>query len=146
MQIDVMPLGICRQTLAFVEVRSAALLPARIEYLHRGSLEYEFGSELLQTPIQLLKISDAEAQVPLQMFPLIPSFVKTYILKKHPQTIFFFSQKIVETLNHLVTNNQYKVHEDAPLKFVELLQLLRVVAPSVLESLWSKFESKPQYR
>lgn len=69
-----MPPGIRRQYLAFVEVMSAAVLPARIEYVHRGSLEYEFGSELLQTPIQLLKISDAEAQVPRKMFPLIPSF------------------------------------------------------------------------
>lgn len=78
--------------------------------------------------------------------PSYQVFAETYILKKHPQTIFFSSQKIVETLKHLVTNNQDKVHEDAPLKFVELLQLLRVVEISVIRSLWSRFQNKPQYR
>lgn len=52
-----------RQILTFVEVERTPVEPIRAEYLHRGSLQYEFGSELLQTPIQLVRISNAEAQV-----------------------------------------------------------------------------------
>lgn len=52
-----------RQTLRFLEILKTPLLPPRADYIPRGSLQYEFGSELLQTPIQLLKISNAEAQV-----------------------------------------------------------------------------------
>lgn len=33
------------------------------QYLHRGSLKYEFSTELLQTPIQLIRINNAQAQV-----------------------------------------------------------------------------------
>lgn len=65
-----------RQTLRFLEIQKTPLLPPRADYLPRGSLQYEFGSELLQTPIQLLKISNAEAQVPKKYFPLIQSFVE----------------------------------------------------------------------
>lgn len=52
-----------RQFLTFIEMAKEAVQPIRAEYVHRGSLQYEFGSELLQTPIQLLRISNAEAQV-----------------------------------------------------------------------------------
>lgn len=52
-----------RQFLKFLDVAKTPLEPVRAEYLHRGSLQYEFGSELLQTPIQLLRITNAEAQV-----------------------------------------------------------------------------------
>ena len=52
-----------RQSLTFLEIERTLVEPIRAEYLHRGSLQYEFGSELLQTPIQLLRISNAEAQV-----------------------------------------------------------------------------------
>ena len=49
-------------------------------------------------------------------------------------------------LNHLVTYNVVKVHEDAPLKFVELIQLLRVVSYEGIEALWSQYKVKPAYR
>lgn len=52
-----------RQILTFLEIEKAPVVPITAEYLYRGSLQYEFGSELLQTPIQLLRISNAEAQV-----------------------------------------------------------------------------------
>uniref|UniRef100_A0A3B1JHJ9 Vitellogenin domain-containing protein n=1 Tax=Astyanax mexicanus TaxID=7994 RepID=A0A3B1JHJ9_ASTMX len=66
-----------------------AIAPIGGDYAARGSLMYEFATEILQTPIQLLKINNAEAQ-------------------------------IVEVLNHLATNNMDVVHEDAPLKFLQL--------------------------
>nr|AAZ17416.1 vitellogenin B [Morone americana] len=104
-----------KQILTFLEIEKTPVVPIRADYLHRGSLQYEFGSELLQTPIQLLKISNAEAQ-------------------------------IVEVLNHLVTFNAAKVHEDAPLKFIELIQLLRVARYESIEALWTQFKARPDYR
>ncbi|XP_047442875.1 vitellogenin-2-like [Mugil cephalus] len=104
-----------KQILTFLEIKRAPLEPIRAEYLHRGSLQYEFGSELLQTPIQLLRISNAEAQ-------------------------------IIEILNHLVTFNVAMVHEDAPLKFIELVQLLRVARFESIEALWAQFKARPDHR
>ncbi|MEQ2185595.1 hypothetical protein GOODEAATRI_019843 [Goodea atripinnis] len=50
------------QTVAFVDIKKTPLEPIKADYIHRGSLKYEFGTELLQTPIQLLRITNAEAQ------------------------------------------------------------------------------------
>uniref|UniRef100_A0A3P8W3Z2 Vitellogenin-2-like n=1 Tax=Cynoglossus semilaevis TaxID=244447 RepID=A0A3P8W3Z2_CYNSE len=104
-----------KQVLKFVEILKTPVEPIGADYLDRGSLQYEFGSELLQNPIQLLRISNAEAQ-------------------------------IVEILNHLVTNNEAKVHEDAPLKFIELIQLLRVARFETIEALWNQVKAKPDHR
>ncbi|XP_061152871.1 vitellogenin 2 [Syngnathus typhle] len=104
-----------KQWLKFVEIQKSPVEPIKAEYLQRGSLQYEFGSELLQTPIQLLRITNAEAQ-------------------------------IVEILNHLVSNNVAKVHEDAPLKFIELIQLLRLAKYESIEALWSQFKSRTAHR
>ncbi|XP_034438303.1 vitellogenin-2-like [Hippoglossus hippoglossus] len=104
-----------KQVLTFVDIEKIPVEPIKAAYLPRGSVQYEFGSELLQTPIQLLRISNAEAQ-------------------------------IVETLNHLVTFNVAKVHEDAPLKFIELIQLLRVARFESIEALWTQFKAKPDHR
>ena len=51
-----------RQILTFVDIKKTPVEPIKADYLPRGSLKYEFGSELLQTPVQLLRISNAEAQ------------------------------------------------------------------------------------
>ncbi|XP_059196629.1 vitellogenin-2-like [Centropristis striata] len=104
-----------KQILTFLEMERTPVEPIRAEYLHRGSLQYEFGSELLQTPIQLLRVSNAEAQ-------------------------------IIEVLNHLVTFNEARVHEDAPLKFIELIQLLRVARLESIEALWTQFKARPDHR
>ncbi|TNN69113.1 Vitellogenin [Liparis tanakae] len=85
------------------------------QYLHRGSVQYEFGSELLQTPIQLIKVTNIKAQ-------------------------------IVELLEHMVIHNVDVVHKHAPLKFIELLQLLRVAKSDVLESLWTQYKNRPHFR
>lgn len=68
MQTVVLLLYVHRQILTFLEIEKISLKPIRADYLHRGSLQYEFGSELLQTPIQLLRISNAEAQVSQEIF------------------------------------------------------------------------------
>ncbi|XP_074524846.1 vitellogenin-1-like isoform X3 [Halichoeres trimaculatus] len=104
-----------KQSLVFLEVQKAPIVPIQAQYLHRGSLEYEFSSELLQTPIQLIKITNVHAQ-------------------------------IAEVLNHLVTHDVERVHEDAPLKFLELIQLLRDARYEDLETIWSQYKTRPVYR
>uniref|UniRef100_A0A3Q3AFJ4 Vitellogenin-2-like n=1 Tax=Kryptolebias marmoratus TaxID=37003 RepID=A0A3Q3AFJ4_KRYMA len=104
-----------KQILKFLDVKMAPIEPIKADYLPRGSLTYEMGTELLQTPIQLLRISNVEAQ-------------------------------IVETLNHLVNLNLGKAHEESPLKFIELIQLLRVAKYETIETLWSQFKAKDDYR
>ncbi|XP_060889626.1 vitellogenin 2 [Labrus mixtus] len=104
-----------KQTLTLMGMEKIPVEPIKAEYLPSGSLQYEFGSELLQIPIQLLRITNVETQ-------------------------------IVETLNHLVANNVAKVHEDAPLKFIELIQLLRVATCENIEALWTQFKERPDHR
>uniref|UniRef100_A0A3Q3GPF5 Vitellogenin-like n=1 Tax=Labrus bergylta TaxID=56723 RepID=A0A3Q3GPF5_9LABR len=104
-----------KQNLIYLGSENILMEPIKAECLPSGSLQYEFGSELLQIPIQLLKISNVEAQ-------------------------------IAETLNHLVANNVAKVHEDAPLKFIELIQLLRMTTYKDIECLWNDFKTKPDHR
>ncbi|XP_076007428.1 vitellogenin-2-like [Genypterus blacodes] len=104
-----------KQTLALVEVLNTPVPPIREQYVVRGSLQYEFGAELLQTPIQLLRVTNPRAQ-------------------------------IIEVLNHVVTFNVAKVHDDAPLKFVELVQLLRVATFETIEGLWAEIKNRPEHR
>lgn len=57
-----------RQSLEFLNVSETQLEPAS-DSLVRGSVQYEFANELLQTPLRLLKINNAEAQVPQELSP-----------------------------------------------------------------------------
>ncbi len=68
-----------RQTLTFVEIGKNPVDPIKADYMARGSLQYEFAAEILQTPIQLMKIRDAPAQVLLYQSPsqIIYSMLKT---------------------------------------------------------------------
>lgn len=52
-----------RQILTFLDIENTPVDHARYTYVHRGSLQYEHGSEILQTPIHLLRVTHAEAQV-----------------------------------------------------------------------------------
>ncbi|OWK64352.1 Vitellogenin-1 [Lonchura striata] len=52
-----------RQKLALTDVqKQRAEVPPK-EYQSRGSLQYQFGSELLQLPVHLFKIKDVESQI-----------------------------------------------------------------------------------
>lgn len=88
MQTDFVFMYLHRQVLTFLEMEKTAVEPIRAEYLHRGSLQYEFGSELLQTPIQLLRISNAEAQV-LQNIPFFQIFVEFILLQPALRWVIF---------------------------------------------------------
>ncbi|XP_026053862.1 vitellogenin-like [Carassius auratus] len=104
-----------KQTLAFVEIGKTPVVPNKADYMARGSLQYEFSTEILHTPIQLININNAPAQ-------------------------------IVEVLKHLVANNVAMAHDDAPLKFVQLIQLLRAATLENIEALWTQFKNEPVYR
>ncbi|KAL7866734.1 hypothetical protein AOLI_G00145480 [Acnodon oligacanthus] len=104
-----------KQTLRLMDVQGTPIAPDNAQYLARGSLNYEFGDELLQTPIQLLKISNAEAQA-------------------------------AEVLQQLAANNVAMVHEDAPLKFLQLIHLLRVATFENFQSVWNQHKTKLPHR
>lgn len=52
-----------RQKLILVNVLKTPPESIRGDYSARGSLQYEFDTELLQTPVQLLKTSSPVSQV-----------------------------------------------------------------------------------
>ncbi|XP_064859254.1 vitellogenin-like isoform X3 [Oncorhynchus nerka] len=104
-----------KQMLTFVEIKKDPIIVPDNNYVHRGSIRYEFATEILQMPIQLLKISNARAQA-------------------------------VKILNHLVTYNTAPVHEDAPLKFLQFIQLLRMASSETINAIWAEFKAKPAHR
>ena len=63
-----------------MEVQNTAIAANSAQYLARGSLRYEFATEILQTPIKLLKIDNAEAQVPLLVSSSINKILQVIIL------------------------------------------------------------------
>ncbi|KAL1251197.1 hypothetical protein QQF64_018993 [Cirrhinus molitorella] len=52
-----------RQTLTFLEIMVSPIIPISAEYLPRGALQYEFSTETLWSPIQLMRISNPQAQI-----------------------------------------------------------------------------------
>ncbi|XP_042567868.1 vitellogenin isoform X2 [Cyprinus carpio] len=104
-----------RQTLAFLEIMASPIIPISAEYLARGALQYEFSIETLWSPIQLMRISNPQAQV-------------------------------VDALNHLATKKLEEVHEDVPLKFIQLIQLMRFASLDAIEGIWSQFKTRPNFR
>ncbi|XP_066503870.1 vitellogenin-like [Hoplias malabaricus] len=103
------------QTLALLEVQNTPIPSVSSRYLARGSLKYEFATEILQTPIHLLKISNTEAQ-------------------------------ISQVLQHLASNNVAMAQEEAPLKFIQLVQLMRVATFESIRTIWDQHKTKPAYR
>lgn len=57
-----------------------------------------------------------------------------------------FCYQIVEVLTHIIQNNVESVHDDAPVKFWELIQLLRSARIEDLEMIWSQYRSNWAYR
>ncbi|KAM6396382.1 vitellogenin-2-like [Pluvialis apricaria] len=74
-------------------------------------------------------------------FPsVLPQMPLQLIKMKNPE------QRIVETLQHIVLNNQQDFHDDVPYRFLELVQLCRIASADTLESIWRQFSDKPRYR
>ncbi|NXW94117.1 VIT2 protein, partial [Alopecoenas beccarii] len=90
----------------------------------------------------------SSADVPMQsygslryQFPsVLPQMPLQLIKMKNPE------QRIVETLQHIVLNNQQDFHDDVPHRFLELVQLCRIASADILESLWRQCSDKPRYR
>ncbi|XP_068616270.1 vitellogenin-1-like [Brachionichthys hirsutus] len=104
-----------KQFLGFNNVQNASLVSGATQYVHRGSLKYEFSSEISQMPIQLFKVDNVQRQVR-------------------------------ETLDYLVLQNAERVHEDAPQRYLELIQLLRVARDEDVEIMWNSYKSQLDYR
>ncbi|KAL1006283.1 hypothetical protein UPYG_G00070230 [Umbra pygmaea] len=106
-----------KQTLAFVEIEKTPIAPIQSKYINRGSIQYEYSTEILQSPLQLIKITNLQAQA-------------------------------VDILKHLATSNSPQDHEDheAPLKFLQFIDLMRRASFEVLEAIWTQFKAKPAYR
>ncbi|NXN38054.1 VITA2 protein, partial [Rhinoptilus africanus] len=74
-------------------------------------------------------------------FPsVLPQMPLQLIKTKNPE------QKIVETLQHIVQNNQQDFHNDVPYRFLEVVQFCRVTSADTLESIWRQSSDKPHYR
>ncbi|XP_010580873.1 PREDICTED: vitellogenin-2-like [Haliaeetus leucocephalus] len=74
-------------------------------------------------------------------FPsVLPQMPLQLIKMKNPE------QRIAETLQHIVQNNQQDFHDDVPYRFLELVQLCRIASADSLESIWRQFSDKPRYR
>ncbi|KFP60041.1 Vitellogenin-2, partial [Cariama cristata] len=70
----------------------------------------------------------------------LPQMPLQLIKTKNPE------QRIVETLQHIVLNNQQDFHDDVPYRFLELVQLCRIASADTLESTWRQFSDKPRCR
>ncbi|NXF32796.1 VIT2 protein, partial [Nyctibius bracteatus] len=70
----------------------------------------------------------------------LPQMPLQLIKTKNPE------QRIVETLQHIVLNNQQDFHDDVPYRFLELVQLCRITGADTLESIWRQYSDKPRYR
>ncbi|NXS43061.1 VIT2 protein, partial [Balaeniceps rex] len=70
----------------------------------------------------------------------LPQMPLQLIKTKNPE------QRIVETLQHIVLNNQQDFHDDVPYRFLELVQLCRLASADSLESIWRQFSDKARYR
>ncbi|KFZ64563.1 Vitellogenin-2, partial [Antrostomus carolinensis] len=74
-------------------------------------------------------------------FPsVLPQMPLQLIKMKNPE------QRIVETLQHIVLNNQQDFHDDVPYRFLELVQLCRIASADTLESIWRQVSDKSRYR
>ncbi|XP_066049215.1 vitellogenin-2-like [Chamaea fasciata] len=75
-------------------------------------------------------------QFPAELPQMSVQLIKT----KNPE------QRIIETLQHIVLNNQQDFHDDLPYRFLELVQLCRTASADTLESIWRQCSDKPRYR
>ncbi|XP_066411664.1 vitellogenin-2-like isoform X6 [Molothrus aeneus] len=74
-------------------------------------------------------------------FPaVLPQMSVQLIKTKNPE------QRIIETLQHIVLNNQQDFHDDLPYRFLELVQLCKLTSADTLESIWRQCSDKPRYR
>ncbi|XP_035393591.1 vitellogenin-2-like [Cygnus atratus] len=104
-----------RQALVLVDIKSTPINVPEVQLQNQGSLRYHFSEELLQMPIPLIRIKNADGQ-------------------------------LTETLRQLVKNNEEGDTKEASAKFLQMVQLFRLVTLDQINSLWEQFASEPPYR
>uniref|UniRef100_A0A8C3M0G0 Phosvitin n=1 Tax=Chrysolophus pictus TaxID=9089 RepID=A0A8C3M0G0_CHRPC len=104
-----------RQELVLVDIKSIPIKAPNAQLQNQGSLRYHFPEGLLQMPIPLIRVKNADVQ-------------------------------LTETLQQLVQNNEEGSTTEASIKFLQMVQLLRVVTMDQIESVWVQFASEPPYR
>uniref|UniRef100_A0A8C0FX62 Phosvitin n=1 Tax=Chelonoidis abingdonii TaxID=106734 RepID=A0A8C0FX62_CHEAB len=106
----------------------------------------EARQELTLVEVKNERVSPPEIQLqnrgglPYQFPPVLLQMPIQLIKTKNP------AQRIVETLQQVIQDNQQELHGDAPYKFLELIQLFRVANPDTLESVFKQFSDKPYHR
>uniref|UniRef100_A0A8C3GPS3 Phosvitin n=1 Tax=Cairina moschata TaxID=8855 RepID=A0A8C3GPS3_CAIMO len=104
-----------RQALVLVDIKSTPINVPEAQLQNQGSLRYHFSEELLQMPIPLIRIKNADGQ-------------------------------LTETLRQLVKNNEEGDTKESSAKFLQMVQLFRLVTLDQINSLWEQFASEPPYR
>uniref|UniRef100_A0A8B9CNV6 Phosvitin n=1 Tax=Anser brachyrhynchus TaxID=132585 RepID=A0A8B9CNV6_9AVES len=104
-----------RQALVLVDIKSTPMNVPEAQLQNQGSLRYHFSEELLQMPIPLIRIKNADGQ-------------------------------LTETLRQLVKNNEEGDTKEASAKFLQMVQLFRLVTLDQINSLWEQFASEPPHR
>ncbi|XP_031460429.1 vitellogenin-2-like [Phasianus colchicus] len=104
-----------RQELVLVDIKSIPIKAPNAQLQNQGSLRYHFPEGLLQMPIPLIRVKNADVQ-------------------------------LIETLQQLVQNNEEGSTTEASVKFLQMVQLLRVVTVDQIESVWVQLASEPPYR
>uniref|UniRef100_A0A452HEU5 Uncharacterized protein n=1 Tax=Gopherus agassizii TaxID=38772 RepID=A0A452HEU5_9SAUR len=111
-----------------------------------GVAVMEARQELTLVEVKNERVSPPEIQLqnrgglPYQFPPVLLQMPIQLIKTKNP------AQRIVETLQQVIQDNQQELHGDAPYKFLELIQLFRVANPDTLESVFKQFSDKPYHR
>uniref|UniRef100_M3XL36 Vitellogenin 5 n=1 Tax=Latimeria chalumnae TaxID=7897 RepID=M3XL36_LATCH len=103
-----------RQKLVLVDIRNTPLALPQIQLQSRGTLQYQFATETLQIPIQLIRTKNPE-------------------------------QEIENILQHLVQNQQTS-GSDTPAKFLQLVQILRMITHENVEAIWKQHVRRTEYR
>ncbi|NXI64184.1 VIT2 protein, partial [Anseranas semipalmata] len=104
-----------RQALVLVDIKNTPVNVPEAQLQNQGSLRYHFSGELLQMPIPLIRIKNADVQ-------------------------------LTETLRQLVQNNEEGATKEASAKFLQMVQLFRIVTLDQIKTLWEQFASEPPYR
>uniref|UniRef100_A0A8C2T766 Vitellogenin-2-like n=1 Tax=Coturnix japonica TaxID=93934 RepID=A0A8C2T766_COTJA len=107
-----------RQELVLVDIKSTPIKAPDAQLQNQGSLRYHFPEGLLQMPVPLIRVKNADVQV----------------------------VELTEILQQLVQNNKEGDTTEASIKFLQMVQLLRVVTLDQVESVWAQFASEPPYR
>lgn len=146
-----------RQKLVLVDIKSIPIKAPDAQLQNQGSLRYHFPEGLLQMPVPLIRVKNADVQVVQAYFShffhylwcllvIWPVNSSENYLRHGTFQLSVFSSQLKETLQQLVQSNEEGGTTEASVKFLQMVQLLRVVTLEEIESVWVQFASEPPYR